>query len=136
MNDSQKVAAIRALLNSFVTRGTHDGGETWITVEDHHYYDDRFLDDLFAVLDDDDAEAGGAPPVESITVEEDLGGPFPRRKRIVLDLHPDGSVRWRRSKFDTYYDGNAEALKREASEPSVTEQVARGFIPFRGDERG
>lgn len=35
----------------------------------------------------------------SITVREDLGGPFPRYMEVTLDLLPDGTVRWRDVEF-------------------------------------
>lgn len=178
MNDTEKVAAIREILDGFVDRDAHG-----LTVHDHLYFDTRFLEDLFNILDRADysdpgtrrtkvgkhfrnnhpdpvcrrtdaegrichgqngqhlytcpdfgAEAGGIAPPESITVQEDLGGPYPRWKRAVLDLYPDGTVRWRRSKFDAYYDGNMSALRTEQAELPITEQLTRGFVPFEGDE--
>lgn len=37
------------------------------------------------------------PPaiVDSITVRQDVGGPYPVYKMVTLDLHDDGTVTWR-----------------------------------------
>lgn len=42
-----------------------------------------------------DQEIAPIPPVDSIVVKQDVGGPYPRFKRVTLDLFADGSVRWR-----------------------------------------
>lgn len=34
--------------------------------------------------------------VDTITVTEDVGGPYPRLKHVTLQLIADGSVRWDR----------------------------------------
>jgi len=59
MDDSERLAAINALLDSFTTSGRDEGewlepeeqGKRWITVHDHQFLDTEFFDRLFDILD-------------------------------------------------------------------------------------
>ena len=48
-------------------------------------------------------------PLHSIKVRTDVGGPYPVYETAMLDLMPDGSVRWRDFSPDEHLDAGDKA---------------------------